>query len=546
MRPFCIPPDINKKIIQQIDSGQLSIDSMLEADYDKLDDIIKRVVGDEYSSEIAERFVKRFKTQLSKEDTINISKMFAKIDDMKNDLIKAGKNTHVDKTDSQVMEWARKTVDLDEYMEKIVYPDEGLSLPKSIKKFFTDEFQRVADQDTIFKKIMAGGESAINILTAPIYKSIKASFDLSYGLRQGFKILTKDITDKSIAKATGQATPESTWKKSWEEAWKVWKNIKSKDKMKAIMREHKASLISKKNFQELVDNGLAVGVREDWFPTTIGEKISVIGNIFKASNEAFTVFSQQARYSLADEMMTKQILANGGKRLSKEQLKSITQLANSITGRGSLGKFEASSGTLNKLFFSARFIRSQADTFIMPFNQSVTPEIRAEATKHLIGTLGTIGAMIATASAFTEVEIDPRSSNFGKMKVGDNTWVDLTAGLGSYISLATKQATGETKSARTGKVNKLNTGEYGSQTRFDVLSQWAQNKLAPAPSAINTVFLKGENFKGEKPTVGEVATSLGVPITLENIVELMQEEEGATIVGAWVADVLGMSSTTFK
>jgi hypothetical protein len=543
---FCIPKEINKKIIEQIESGQLSIQSMLDADYDKLDNIIRNVVGDEYSAEIAERFVKRFKTQLSKEDTINISKIFAKIEELKLKERNNGIDVYVNPNSNEIKDWARLQIELDDYLKNIVMPNEGLSLPKSVKKFFTDELQKITDQDTLFKKIMAGGKSLINVLTAPIYKSIKASFDASYALRQGFKVLTKDISDKSIAKVKGETLPASSWKKSMEESWKVWKQIRDKDTMSKIFNEHRASLVSKSNFQELVDNGLAVGVVEDWFPTTLGEKIPVIGNIFKASNEAFTVFSQQARYSLANEMYQKQIVLNGGKQLNKEQLKSITQLANSITGRGSLGKFEASSGALNKLFFSARFIRSQADTFIMPFNQKVTPEIRAEATKHLIGTLGTIGAMIATASAFTEVEIDPRSSNFGKMKVGDNTWVDLTAGLGSYISLATKQATGETKSARTGKVNKLNTGEYGSQTRFDVLSQWAQNKLAPAPSAINTVFLKGENFKGEKPTVGEVATSLGVPITLENMVELMQEEEGATIVGAWVADVLGMSSTTFK
>ena len=39
---------------------------------------------------------------------------------------------------------------------------------------------------------------------------------------------------------------------------------------------------------------------------------------------------------------------------------------------------------------------------------------------------------------FTEVETDWRSSKFGKMKVPgteEDRWFDLTAGLGSYITL---------------------------------------------------------------------------------------------------------------
>ena len=105
-----------------------------------------------------------------------------------------------------------------------------------------------------------------------------------------------------------------------------------------------------------------------------------------------------------------------GRELNKEELRAIGQLANSITGRGSLGKAEAISGALNKLFFSARYIRSQADTFIMPFNSKLTPFARQEALKHSLTTLSAVGSLIATASMFGEVELDPRSSKFGKLK----------------------------------------------------------------------------------------------------------------------------------
>lgn len=504
-------------MIAAFDNGDIDVSKLRDKSYDELDELFAPIVGKKYSSEIADRFVRKFKTQLSKEDSITVMRMFSEIE---NGIKKTGYATG-----SEVKDWALKRVDLDDYLERIVNPDNNLSIPKSIGKFFKDEFKRVADQDTFYKKVLAGANSLINVVTAPVYKSIKASFDLSYSLRQGFKILTKD---------------PKAYKKSWEEAWSVWKSINSQDKINAVLREHKASLISKPDFQKLVDNGLAINVVEDWFPTSIGEKIKLVGNLFKASNASFTVFSQQARYSLASDMLKRYPNA------TVEQIKAITQYANSLTGRGSLNRFEASSGILNKVLFSARFIRSQFDTFAMPFNPTIGPALQKEATVHLAKTLGTIAAMMATASFFYEVETDPRSSNFGKMKVGDKTWVDLTAGLGGYISLAAKQATGETKSAISGKVKKLNTGAFGSQTRGDVLVRWLENKLAPAPAAINTAFLKGSDFKGDKPTVGSISKSLGVPISIENMLELMESEEGATIVGAWVADVLGASSTTFK
>lgn len=544
---FCIPKNINKKIIKSLETGDLDVKKLLKADYTQLEDTFTKIIGnDKYSTELSERFVSRFKTQVTKEDSLNLYKLFTKFEKEKLEGKISKDGLYAPAKGDEIKPWARTRTEIDRYIENITNPDNELSLPKSIKKFFTDEIQRVKDQDTLFKQIMRGGLSLVNMVTAPVYKSILASFDASYALRQGFKVLTKDLTDLGEATLKGEKAPASAWKKSMEESWKVWKKIKSKKLMQQIIDEHKMILMSKENYSKFVDNGLAIDVIEDWFPTTVAEKIPIVGNAFKASNEAFTIFSRQARYSVAEKMYEKQLLANGGKELSDEMLKDIMQMANAVSGRGSLGRFEASSGALNKLFFSARFIRSQFDTFAMPFNMKLAPEIRAEATKHLVGTLGTIGALMATASAFTYVETDPRSANFGKMKTGNNTWVDLTAGLGSYIALATREATSKSKSARTGKISKLNTGKFGSRTRYDVLSQWASNKLAPGPSAFKSVFLSGKDFIGRKPTPGRVAVSLGVPITLGNLVQLMQQEQGAVIVGDYVADTLGMSASTFS
>ncbi len=381
-------------------------------------------------------------------------------------------------------------------------------------------------------KVLEVGKTAADLLTSPVFKSIKASMDMSYALRQGFKILTKS---------------PGRWKESFEQAWKVWKNVNSKEKMTAVMNDFKARYLAHPHYEMLVNDGkLAFGAVEDFFPSTLSQKIPAVGNIFKGSDEAFTIFSQSARFGLASDMIEKQLkikAAQGIQGLSKQEVKDIATLANSITGRGGLGKLEAASGILNRLFFSARFIRSQADTFLMPFNPAVTPFVRAEAQKHTAATLASIAGLIAVASLFGDVETDPRSSAFGKVKLSNNTSVDLTAGLGSLIVLATKIGTGESKSARTGKITDLRGDQYGAPTVTDTLKDWAKNKLAPAPGQIANI-LDGKDFSGEKPTLQNTITGTAVPISIENIIELMQTEEGAVIVAAWVADALGMSTQT--
>lgn len=523
----CIPPKIALKIKEALQRGDLNVDDLLKKTADEREAILKKIVDEKQAKNLNEEIVKTFRTELSDDMAEAIYKETQKIEKLR------GNTKKLSIEDWAKMEkppkWAIEYVNLNRKIEEILDPTTNMSLRETASFNIKEAQKRIAAQEKILGKTGAVAKEAYNILSSGVYKSLKASWDASYLLRQGFKIFTKSPT---------------AWKKSMEESFQVWKNIKSTKEMDAAMDLFKARYLSHPHYDILVNQGkLSFGAVEDFFPTTVTQKIPVLKNIFKASDEAFTTFSQSARFELASDMLQKQLASKG--TLTKKEVRAITQLADSITGRGSLGKAEAISGALNDLFFSARFVRSQADTFLMPFNPSVTPEIRLEAAKHLLSTVGAIGSLIVTASAFTDVETNPLSSRFGKMKIGADTYIDLTAGLGSYITLASKQILGKSKSARSGRVTKLNTGEFGSQTRGSVLSQWAQNKLAPVPGVINTALLQGTDYSGEKPTLGGSAVSVGVPITAENFVELlMSDEEMAVVVAAMVADTLGLSSQT--
>lgn len=423
-----------------------------------------------------------------------------------------------------------KISDIANIVDDLKNPRNKMNFAQTVRDIVKTTGERFAKENGVLGNAGELAKLSFEVLTSAIYKSIQASMDMSYALRQGFKVLTKDPT---------------AWKNNFVEAFKPFSKISSKEAQNVVANRFKASLVSHPLYQQAIDAKLAIGVIEDFFPTTLSEKIPLLGNIFKASNEAFTIFSQGSRMSLFEDMVNK--AAKDGVELTPQLYKDLAKVANSITGRGSLGKLEASSETINKIFYSGRFIKSQLDTFTMPFNTSLDITARKEAMKSSLSNLSTIGALMATASLFTEVESDPRSSKFGKMKVpgSKDTWIDLTAGLGSYITLASRVATQQSKSATTNKVSELNSGKFGSTTSFDVVSNWLTGKLSPAPSTA-VQFLKGSDYSGKKPTIAGSALNLATPITAGNALQIFSDEDTGTALISTVFDALGASQTNYQ
>lgn len=525
---FCLPPAINRKLRAAIESGELNVDDLIVKTGDERVALLTPHVGAKYAENTSKRFASKFNTELSEEAVKDIIDSMAKVNKLR---ASAPKLTEKEwEKLAKGPAWAEEYTALQSRMEARINPRSKLGVRESAKGFLKEEYQRIVDQPTKLDVGIQAISSAARVLTSPVYKSLKASADLSYALRQGFKVMTRNPKE---------------WKNAMKESFAQIAAITDRNKADAILDAYKARYYAHPNYDKLVVDGkLAFGVVEDWFPTHIAEKIPALGNIFKSSNNAFTVFSQSARFGLANDMLMRQE-ALLGRALTPEELQSIAYVANSITGRGSLGRLEAISGHLNKLFFSARYISSQLDTFAMPFNRSLTPFARQEALKSSVATLGSIAAIMATASAFGEVEGDPRSTNFGKMRIeGTNNWVDLTAGIGSYITLASRQYTGESVDSK-GRVVKLGDPKvYKGSTRTDVAFQWFENKLAPAPSLVNQVYGKGELYGGDKPTVPRVATELLVPISLANMIDYMSKEETATALLMGASDILGASVKT--
>ena len=93
----------------------------------------------------------------------------------------------------------------------------------------------------------------------------------------------------------------------------------------------------------------------------------------------------------------------------------------------------------------------------------------------------------------SEVEYDPRSADFCKIKFGDTRYYPM-GGLQQYLVGATKLITGESKSSTSGKMDDL-TDKKGLMGRDDIFTNFLTNKLAPISSFVLS-WMKNREFDG--------------------------------------------------
>lgn len=360
-------------------------------------------------------------------------------------------------------------------------------------------------------------------------KSIKAAFDNSALLRQGWKALF---------------THPEIWQRN---ARQSFVDLVQQFGGHEVMNEVNADIVSRPNalngrYQRA---GLALDNIEEAFPSTLPEKVPVIGRAYKASEAAFTAFQQRMRADVFDKYM--EIAEKSGVDLSdKQQLESIGKLVNSLTARGHLGKAEPAANVVNTLLFSGRKLKSDFDFLTAhQLQKDVTPFVRKQAAINLVKVVSGTAAILAVANAVSpgSVTFDPRSADFGKIKSGD-TRFDVTGGMGSLATLSARLATMSSKSSTTGRVTPLNSGGYGSRTGLDVVYNFFENKLSPAASLVKDL-LKGQDFNGDKPTIAGELSNLFTPLPAANVQELAADPKSANIVLATIADALGISVNTY-
>jgi hypothetical protein len=254
-------------------------------------------------------------------------------------------------------------------------------------------------------------------------------------------------------------------------------------------------------------------------------------------------------------------LTPNGEPTAKEA-KAIASFINAATGRGNLGEFKAAVKALNATFFAPRYVISRFEMLLEPIRaliaQGVNPVTRqinkrtgkniAEMEPHMWGgSLETdkliakeyaryaagVATLIAIASQIpgVEIEYDPHSTDFGKIRIGD-TRLDMLSGFQQAIVFMAKQSPAfmggrRSKSNRTGETEELDWRGWGGN-----FANFARGKASPMVGTAVDLML-GEDMVGNpvNPTrstkdAAMYALKMMTPITYRDVGKIMISDMG--------------------
>lgn len=305
-------------------------------------------------------------------------------------------------------------------------------------------------------------------------------------------------------------------------------------------------------FKLMEDAGLYVSdphdprlsAKEEAFMNNLAEKIPVIGTLVKGSERAYVGYLNKMRVDIFNRGA--ELLETSGKTFenSPKEYKALADWVNNSTGRGKLGKAEVAAPILNSLIFAPRLIASRLNLLNPLYYKKLPAEIRQMALKDMAKFVGFGLTVLAVSKlAGADVEPDPRSTDFGKIKVGNTRW-DIWGGFQPYIRIVAQMFAGESKSTRTGQIQELSgQGAFG-RTRGDVLASFARGKLSPVP-AMAWDFLSGKTVTGDKVTVTKEIASHLVPMIANDVIAAAKDQGVSAIFTTGIPSTFGVGVQTY-
>lgn len=342
--------------------------------------------------------------------------------------------------------------------------------------------------EPLLKKLNRSILSAFNLP-----KGLIASIDVSAPFRQGIIFMMTQNPVKSAQQL--------------KQMFGFWGNTKNYDKWLAELKASDEYALIKASGVYISEQNGKLSAMEEVFANNLGNKIPLLGqsykikgaklpglDLYKRSEAAYSGFLNNLR--VQSFMDGAQLLKENGYTIQNnpEVFKDWANYVNSATGRGNMNPELAVK--LGPIFFSPRLIKARLEQIGVSdalalfglsdgFYMKMSPPARAMALKRMGAFMGVMGTIIGLAALYynnddddkSSVELDPRSSDFGKLKFG-NTRVDLTGGFATYYRAFGQFLSGKRKDINTGEIQKLNQG-FGKKTRFEVLQDFYGNKLSP-------------------------------------------------------------------
>lgn len=478
---------------------------------EKLDRVLDADNAHNFLEDLA---AKRLGTDISFEEAKNVASMSRQLAEAKDAL------TETDPAGSPSrLNYGAKYVALQNYMHELKLTNSKPTLKDAV--------------DAVKESPVRAASSALSQL-AGIAKGLKASFDNSFGGRQGFKAIFTNPT---------------LWADNFVRSFGyIARQVRRAPADDTVMNAIKADIFSRPNALDGTYRKMKLDVgldTEEAYPSALPERIPGIGRLYKASEVAYNGMAMRLRADIADQVIAI-AKANGHDLTDTLNIESLGRLVNSLTGRGHLGSLEKVGKTVNTLFFSPKSLKASFDFLTAHATDEMSSYARAQAAKNLLKVSAGIATIMATANALQpgSAELDPRSADFGKIRIGD-TRFDISGGMLSLATLAARLVTLSTKSSTTGRVTPLNSGKFGAKTGLDVAVDFTMNKASPLAGVLIDV-LKGRDHEGKKPTILGEAKNLLVPLPVTNVQELMSNPKAANPLLAEMADAIGFVTNTYS
>lgn len=372
------------------------------------------------------------------------------------------------------------------------------------------------------------GEKLADLLSAP--KALQATGDISGVLHQGGVLGAR--FPKEWAQAFGH---QVSYLKSSESYGRAMSAIKH-DPAYDLARKAKVDL-----------TGVQGG--EEAFASQLPERIKGVGGIVRGSDRAYTGALTELRFGAFTHIL--QDMHDSGidvSQLGDDQLQSLGKFINTASGRGHGnpgGLFEKVAPALNRTLFSPRLWKSRLDMLNPAYYAKLDPVARKYALQSASSFAGIAATVLGLASVMGgQVETDPRSSDFLKVRFGDTRY-DILGGFQQNLVFAARELAGSTKSSTSGAVSSLTGGGALSQNRLSILTDLIQNKENPIIGAGENL-LRGTDNQGNKVNPATTIGSLAIPLSLQDMYGVATSSNPvAGLLAGEVPSAIGLGVTSY-
>jgi len=463
----------------------------------------------------------------------------------------------------------------------------GLALPDVLAQSFMDRANIIADmpagmqQDRKYAEFM---QDVANLLPPPkwglaldlwgIPTTLKTMWDGGYMLRQGALLGARnpDVWLKTwgpMLKSMGFKYPKWT-RGSKRPSWETWGGSEYAEQIQDQLATRPLANVAKEMgiiFDE-------IGSPNEFFSSKIAEKVPGV----KGSQRSFVVPGNWLRNGSIDKRIKEWLrAANGGQEwdLAAHPINSIADLTAATKGavteqyaRDNALLYNALSGKSN-----IQWLRKRPAPLGLPFfapgwalsipeaagRTVFSPGARKEGARVLAGYFGFVtGAeMLGDLAGIWDAELDPRSSNFGKVRwKGTMEYTDPTLGMAGWLRLTAQLAPTQNEQGVWGQYHKTTSGNLVPQPWTETLfSHFLRGKLHPYPGEMWS-WAEGHNIVGEKRifsglngetalSILNTAKSLFAPLTPTDVTEGLIND-GLTGAVLSTSSIVGLNTQSYS